>query len=314
MAAAAINLDSTGPVQHQDSNLPPSSFSGAVNELLNAPTNGIAPEQYSGQGEDDAPRSPVRKPHRKTSSVRMNGHKRDREGSGSQLIVEKFQDRDGEHLTTIKQYRPNNRAETQVRRSDELVSGRRVGTKWERSQYVRTLTCFWTMFIDLLAQQTFRAAFGSTPAASSDFDSVGSHIVHRLFSDQFLPASSCPSHLATPNTISSIYPVLQRWNLRNTISPLETPSVFLRLVPICIILPCSPSSLCCSAAHKKVYFWIPSAWHNLSRRVRCLRYRSIRLFSTLSGDHKHPPDTRRQLPCSILPRLLPCHGVGQCVT
>lgn len=52
----------------------------------------------------------------------------------SQLMVEKFQDRDGEHLTTIKQFHRNGQAENQ--RSDELLSGRRVGTKWERSQYV----------------------------------------------------------------------------------------------------------------------------------------------------------------------------------
>ncbi|KAG7007117.1 rRNA-processing protein FCF1 [Physcia stellaris] len=132
-AVAALNPDPARPVQQQDSNLPPSSITEAVNELLDAPTNGVAPEQYSGQGEDDAPRSPVRKPHRKTSSIRINGHRRDREGSGSQLMVEKFQDRDGEHLTTIKRHRSHDRAETHLRRRDELVSGRRVGTKWERS-------------------------------------------------------------------------------------------------------------------------------------------------------------------------------------
>lgn len=222
-AVAAMNPDPVRPVQHQDSNLPPSSISGAVDELLDAPTNGVAPEQYSGQGEDDAPRSPVRKPHRKTSSIRMNGHRRDREGSSSQLMVEKFQDRDGEHLTTIKRHRSHDRAETHVRRSDELVSGRRVGTKWERSQYVRTMNRFWTMSIDLFTQHTLCAAFGSTPAASSDPDSAGSHLVHRLFPDQFLPASSCSSHMATPDTISSIYPVLQRWNIRDTLSPVRAP-------------------------------------------------------------------------------------------
>ena len=122
------------PPQPPEPELPPESVTGAVRELLDAPTNGVAPEQYSGQGEDDAPRSPVRKPHKKSSSLRMNGHSRDKDGSASQLIVEKFQDKDGEHLTTIRQYRPRGEAETEVRRSDELVSGRRVGTKWERSQ------------------------------------------------------------------------------------------------------------------------------------------------------------------------------------
>ena len=123
------------PIQHESA-LPPASVSETVDELYNAPTNNNAtPEQYSGEGEDDAPRSPVRKPHKKTGSLRMNGHKRDKGGSSSQLMIEKFQDSDGEHLTTIKQYRPFGRTETELRRSDELVSGRRVGTKWERSQY-----------------------------------------------------------------------------------------------------------------------------------------------------------------------------------
>ena len=222
-AVAAMNPDPARTVQHPDSNLPPSSISGAVSELLDAPTNGVAPEQYSGQGEDDAPRSPVRKPHRKTSSVRMNGHKRDREGSGSQLMVEKFQDRDGEHLTTIRRHRPHDRGEPHVHRSDELVSGRRVGTKWERSQYVQIVNRFRTMLTDLSTQHTLCTVVGSTPAASSDPDSAGSHIVYCLFPDQFLPASSCSAYMATPNTISPIYPVLQRRNIRDTLSPLRAP-------------------------------------------------------------------------------------------
>lgn len=125
----------TAPVHREEAGLPPASYSETANALFNAPTNGIAPEQYTGQGEDDAPRSPVRKSHKKTNSSRANGHARDKDGSSSQLMVERFQDRDGEHLTTIRQYRPSGRSEAQVRRSDELVSGRRVGTKWERSQY-----------------------------------------------------------------------------------------------------------------------------------------------------------------------------------
>ena len=136
MAAEPIRVAGAQPQGRAESGLPPASYFQAANELFDAPTNGVAPKQYTGQGEADAPRSPVRKPHKKTSSLRMNGHTMEPEGSNSQLIVEKFQDRDGEHLTTIKQYRPHSRGETQIRRSDELVSGRRVGTKWERSQYV----------------------------------------------------------------------------------------------------------------------------------------------------------------------------------
>ena len=118
--------------QSEANGLPPTSYSSAAQELLDAPTYGVAPEQYTGQGEDDLPRSPVRKVHKKTSSSRMNGHAKNKEVSMSQLMVEKFQDKDGEHLTTIKQFHRNGHPQNQ--RSDELLSGRRVGTKWERSQ------------------------------------------------------------------------------------------------------------------------------------------------------------------------------------
>ena len=135
MATAATMLpEEARHVQSPGAGLPYNTNSDGTSDLLSEPSNGV--EQYSGQGEDDAPRSPVRKAHKKSSSVRINGHGRDKEDSSPQLMVEKFQDKDGEHLTTIRQYRPPGRSETEVRRSDELVSGRRVGTKWERSQCV----------------------------------------------------------------------------------------------------------------------------------------------------------------------------------
>lgn len=133
MATAATMLpDHAGPQSQQVPSIPNSEV---TNHLGDTASNGL--EQYIGQGEDDAPRSPVRKAHKKSNSVRINGSSRDGGHTTSQLMVEKFQDKDGEHLTTIKQYRPHGKAETKVRRSDELVSGRRVGTKWERSQYVQ---------------------------------------------------------------------------------------------------------------------------------------------------------------------------------
>jgi len=130
--ATAMDFNPSVLRQSEAYDLPTSSYSSAVQELLDAPENGAAPEQYTGQGE--LPRSPARKIVKKGSSSRINGHGRNKEGSMSQSMVEKTQDRDGEHLTTIKQFHRNGQAENQ--RSDELLSGRRVGTKWERSQYV----------------------------------------------------------------------------------------------------------------------------------------------------------------------------------
>ena len=130
--ATAMDSEPSMLRQTEAYDLPSSSKSSVAQELLDAPANGAAPEQYTGQGE--LPRSPARKVIKKGSSSRINGHGRNKEGSMSQLMVQKFQDKDGEHLTTIKQLHRNGQAENQ--RSDELLSGRRVGTKWERSQYV----------------------------------------------------------------------------------------------------------------------------------------------------------------------------------
>lgn len=99
--------------------------------------------QLSGKGEDDTPRSPKKKIHRKSRSVQLNGDARpkaqnasdlieDQQNAHSQpnvqnssdLVEEDFKDRNGDHLTTLR------RADT------ELVSGRRAGAGWEISQWV----------------------------------------------------------------------------------------------------------------------------------------------------------------------------------
>ena len=74
------------------------SYAAAAKERPGTSENDVAPEQYSGQGEDDTPRKPVHKMHKRSSSLRMNG-------------------------------------QSQAQRREELVSGRRVGIRWERSQY-----------------------------------------------------------------------------------------------------------------------------------------------------------------------------------
>lgn len=132
MATADTEIKPSMPGQVDLDSSPAKTYAAAAKELSDTPTNDNATlEQYSGRGKDDAPRSPVRKMHRKNNSSRMNGHVNGKEESLSQLIVEKFQDKDGEHLTTVKQVQRN--GQPQAQRRDELVSGRRVGTKWERS-------------------------------------------------------------------------------------------------------------------------------------------------------------------------------------
>lgn len=100
--------------------------------------------EYVGQGTDDAPRSPVRKMHKKSGSVRIsNGVKK--ELVALNILEEKFQDRDGERLTSI---RPDedyeealkrdlaDRYEKKREKDPQLVSGRRAGAGWELSGYI----------------------------------------------------------------------------------------------------------------------------------------------------------------------------------
>lgn len=125
MASAPLNSEPSLPAEREKNELPPKSYADAAEQDLSqlvkhTPT---PPEQYIGQGEDDAPRSPRKKTHKKSGSIRVNGHQPSQRKDTSTLEVEDFEDKDGEHLTTLK-------------RNDtiELVSGRQAGAGWERSK------------------------------------------------------------------------------------------------------------------------------------------------------------------------------------
>ena len=129
----------------QDSFLPPRTNG----DIIEKSSNGHArkevniPEQYVGQGEDNAPRSPVRKPHKRNGSIRAIGAKKEKDDHS--LVVERFQDTEGEKLTSItttsiyeegvrlgeKEKKPSMKHNER----HELVSGRRAGAGWQRSGY-----------------------------------------------------------------------------------------------------------------------------------------------------------------------------------
>ena len=125
MASALLNPEPSLPAEREKNELPPKSYVDAAEENLSQlsknTTNHAA--QYTGQGEDDAPRSPRKKTHKKGGSGRMNGHQPPQRKNTFTLEVEEFEDKDGEHLTTLK-------------RNDtiELVSGRQAGAGWEKSK------------------------------------------------------------------------------------------------------------------------------------------------------------------------------------
>ena len=88
-----------------------------------------APELYAGQGEDATARSPSRKIHKKSASSRTNGSWKD--GKGPSVFVERYEDKDGEHLVSVRQALDGQK---RTRRNSVLLSGRRAGAGWEQSQ------------------------------------------------------------------------------------------------------------------------------------------------------------------------------------
>ena len=95
-------------------------------------------EQYEGSGQDNTPRSPIRKGHKRNSSLRSNGSKKAKkdERSNSQMY-EQYKDGDGELLTSMKpsdNYEKELRQDKEVKKKDQLVPGRMAGAGWQRSR------------------------------------------------------------------------------------------------------------------------------------------------------------------------------------
>ncbi|MCJ1397111.1 diacylglycerol O-acyltransferase 1 [Xylographa trunciseda] len=135
----SLNAEPSQPEVREEQHLPPKTYVEAAVENVNGGSEkeNTAPSQYIGQGEDDAPRSPLRKPHKRNGSLRVNGLRS--KTSAQSLLVEKFQDKDGEHLTSINPLDSEDSGQ-QTQKSPsrrtgggELVSGRRAGAGWERS-------------------------------------------------------------------------------------------------------------------------------------------------------------------------------------
>ena len=123
-----LNPEPSLPPEREKQHLPPKTYEQAAEQNLDSSsTNGQPPpEVYAGQGEDEAPRTPNRHIHKKTSSVRLNGSARGKKET--QAIIEKYSDKDGEHLVNMKAgvNRPR-------RTNSELLSGKKAGERWNQS-------------------------------------------------------------------------------------------------------------------------------------------------------------------------------------
>lgn len=124
------------PVGQEQQQLPIKSYADtAAKEPDTAQVIGqIQPTQFIGKGEAEKQRSPPfsQPGHRKSGSLKLNGTQK--QSRPQNPVVEDFKDRDGDRLTSPKLTFDS---EPKRQRSQtELVSGRRAGAKWERSQYI----------------------------------------------------------------------------------------------------------------------------------------------------------------------------------
>lgn len=146
MAPAPLNPEPSRPEEREEQHLPPKTYKDAAEESLGSGIDkeNNNPSHYAGQGEDTTIRSPSRKrSHKKNGSIRINGLKYKK--SDTHLLVEDFEDRDGQKLTSTKPYdfakalELDEHEKPVKRRKDdeELVSGRKAGAGWERSGFVQ---------------------------------------------------------------------------------------------------------------------------------------------------------------------------------
>jgi len=136
--AATLNPEPSLPAERKEQQLGSKSDATEVNldQYVDyyALNDSVNPGFYAGQGEDAAPRSPRRNMHKKPGSPRMNGYSKEKKPSN--VMVEDFGDRDGEHLTSLRPgwHRERNGSSASRRKKRELVSGRKAGARWEQSQ------------------------------------------------------------------------------------------------------------------------------------------------------------------------------------
>ncbi|MCJ1366543.1 diacylglycerol O-acyltransferase 1 [Acarospora aff. strigata] len=142
VASAALNRNTPHPEESNEYYLQPRSNIAPIEELLNGDDyiENAAPTEYTGSGEDAAPRSSVRKVHSRNGSLRVNGVRKEK--INQSLILEDFQNKDGEHLmgvapeeSIMDSLRLGEKEMPRARGggSHELVSGRRAGAGWEQS-------------------------------------------------------------------------------------------------------------------------------------------------------------------------------------
>lgn len=127
--AATLNPEPSLQAAQNQRHLPPNSY---VNGTIQTSYDSSSTQEfYAGEGEDETLRSPRRKMQKRTGSPRVSGHHNEKHKSS--VIIERFEDNDGEHLTSLRPGWDSQRNK-ETRKSIQLVSGRKAGARWEQSQ------------------------------------------------------------------------------------------------------------------------------------------------------------------------------------
>ena len=134
VASAPLNLEPSLPAERQRQDLTPKPYANATEEGLSEDSISDETESilYAGNGEASTPRNPRGNLHKKLA---LNGHTKDKKSSN--FVIEKFQDKDGEHLISLAPGWEKERDKPRAarRQNSELLSVRKAGARWEQSQY-----------------------------------------------------------------------------------------------------------------------------------------------------------------------------------
>jgi 2-acylglycerol O-acyltransferase 2 len=139
MAPSPLNPEPSQPEERKQQGLAPKTYVEATEQFPGSESEQET-GQYIGQGEDETVRSPARKTQKRNGSIKINGIQYKR--SDTHLLVEDFQDKSGEKLTSTKPYdfakalelaESEKKPTPRHKKEDSLVSGRKAGAGWERS-------------------------------------------------------------------------------------------------------------------------------------------------------------------------------------
>ena len=224
-----LTPESSQLAERREHHLPPKTYADAAEEAIDGYMRNVreVPMAYEGNGEDDAPRSPVRKPrHTKSGSLHSNGNRKDKKDR--KIIEEDLESSGRGSLMTVKLPTEHEEGLRQAKKEKSmakgsgvpaLVSGRTAGAGWERSGLVFFVICNQKMCL-LTCQYPLGTSQCSSEAPPADISGSVAHPLHRHLPHDILLSLRHPHFLANPASLPTLPPVLLGWSLRHSFSTL----------------------------------------------------------------------------------------------